>query len=235
MVEFSAGEFQQSLSVGILLSVVKFPVWQFFFPCYHSRFAPKLALHSEPFLYILFRGLELLLRGASGRKGMKSDILSLELNPASTACTLCKQEQVTWLLFAEHPLCAWRLRPSLGQAPVLFHMDRERDVLPIRGSQAVELRLGGSCVWLGIQGFRWLSSGWEVLQGRRVKPGGCRAGGAVAPSFLWEKFAVVCLITNTLLGKGLKLKNHRKIIIFLLHYDFLSYLSPWRIFAVNSG
>ena len=219
MVEFSAGEFQQSLSVGILLSFVKFPVWQFFFPCYHSRFAPKLALHSEPFLCILFRGLELLLRGASGRKGMKSDILSLELNPASTACTLCKQQQVTWLLFAEHPLCAKErgtYYPSV--APRQWSWDSEAAVSDSesKGSDGF-LQAERSC-----RGGGWSLEAAEL-------------GELWPPSFLWEKFAVVCLITNTLLGKGLKLKNHRKIIIFLLHYDFLSYLSPWRIFAVNSG
>lgn len=79
-----------------------------------------------------------------------------------------------------------------------------------------------------LQDKRFCSERW-------MKPGSYTVGGAIGPqSFLWEKFYCL-LFDKTLLGKGLKLKSHWKIIIFLLHYDFLSYLSPWRIFAVNSG
>ena len=63
---------------------------------------------------------------------------------------------------------------------------------------------------------------------------GCTVGVAMCPqSLFWKEFTVICLIITHLLEKGLKLKSDWKIITFLLHC--LSYLSPWRIFAVNSG
>lgn len=104
--------------------------------------------------------------------------------------------------------------------PVADGQTESREALCPHGSWPMALRFKGSCV------SRWFSSGCEVLQGEvdggwRLRSwGGC---GPPAPP-LGRILLSYGLVIMNLLEKYLQLKSCWKIIMFLLHYAFLSKL-----------